>query len=127
MAIRTEITLVLENHPGAAALVFKSLADFHINIVAVQLDHTGMLRLVVDNPLHAVELMRGRGMRFDQRDVLYTTMPNDPGALGLAATLLADAGVNVEYFYSTAIEGYPMAAVVIGVPDAIRASAASGI
>ena len=127
MAIRKELTLVLENKPGAAARVFKGLADDRINILAMQLEHTGLLRLVVDNPLHASELMRERKIKVDQRDVLYTVMPNDPGALGRAAKLLADAGVNVEYLYSTAVEGHAMAAVVIGVPDALKASAAAGI
>ena len=97
MAIRKELTLVIENKPGAAARVFKGLADDRINILAMQLEHTGLLRLVVDNPLHAAELMRERKIKVDQRDVLYTVMPNDPGALGRAAMLLADAGVNVEY------------------------------
>jgi hypothetical protein len=127
MAIRKELTLVLENKPGAAARVFKGLADDRINILAMQLEHTGLLRLVVDNPLHAAELMRERKIKVDQRDVLYTVMPNDPGALGRAAKLLADAGVNVEYLYVTAVESSPMAAVVIGVPDAMKASAAAGI
>jgi hypothetical protein len=97
MAIRKELTLVLENKPGAAARVFQGLADDRINILAMQLEHTGLLRLVVDNPLHASELMRERKIKVDQRDVLYTVMPNDPGALGRAARLLADAGVNIEY------------------------------
>lgn len=127
MAIRKELTLVLENKPGAAARVFKGLADDRINILAMQLEHTGLLRLVVDNPLHAVELMHERKIKVDERDVLYTVMPNDPGALGRAAKLLADAGVNVEYLYVTAVEGQRMAAVVIGVPDALKASAAAGI
>ncbi|HSP92187.1 MAG TPA: hypothetical protein VLN08_14830, partial [Vicinamibacterales bacterium] len=81
MAIRTELTLVIENKPGAAARVFKGLADDRINIVAMQLEHTGLLRLVVDNPLHAAELMRERKIKVDERDVLYTVMPNGPGAL----------------------------------------------
>ena len=127
MAIRTELILIIENKPGAAARVFQGLADDRINIVAMQLEHTGLLRLIVDNPLHAAELMRERRIKVDQRDVLYTVMPNDPGALGRTAKALADAGVNVEYFYSTAVEGDRMAAVVIGVPDAIKASAAAGI
>ena len=127
MAIRTELTLILENRPGAAARVFQGLADDRINIVAMQLEHGGMLRLLVDNPLHAAELMRERRMQVEQRDVLYTVVPNDPGVLGRMAKLLADAGVNVEYLYSTAVEGHPMASVVIGVPDAVKASAASGI
>jgi len=127
MAIRTELILVLENKPGAAARVFQGLADDRINIVAMQLEHTGLLRLVVDNPLHASELMRERRIKVDQRDVLYTVVPNGPGALGRAAKLLADAGVNVEYLYTTAVEGHEMAAVVIGVPDVLKASAAAGI
>jgi hypothetical protein len=127
MAIRTELTLVIENKPGAAARVFKGLADDRINIVAMQLEHTGLLRLGVDNPLHASELMRERNIKVDERDVLYTVMPNGPGALGRAARLLAEAGVNVEYLYSTVVEGHAMAAVVIGVPDAMKASAAAGI
>jgi hypothetical protein len=127
MAIRTELILVLENKPGAAARVFQGLADDRINIVAMQLEHTGLLRLVVDNPLHASELMRERRIKVDQRDVLYTVVPNGPGALGRAAKLLADAGVNVEYLYTTAVEGHEMAAVVIGVPDVMKASAAAGI
>ena len=127
MAIRTELTLILENRPGAAARVFQNLAEDRINIVAMQLEHGGALRLVVDNPLHAAELMRERRMQVEQRDVLYTVVPNDPGVLGRMAKLLADAGVNVEYLYSTAVEGHPMATVVIGVPDAVKASAASGI
>ena len=64
MAIRTELTLVIENKPGAAARVFKGLADDRINIVAMQLEHTGLLRIVVDNPLHAAELMRERWRRY---------------------------------------------------------------
>jgi len=127
MAIRRELTLVIENKPGAAARVFKGLAEDRINIVAMQLEHTGLLRLVVDNPLHAAALMRERKIQVDERDVLYTVMSNGPGALGRAARLLAEAGVNVEYLYSTAVEGHAMAAVVIGVPDAMKASAAAGI
>ncbi|HNV01964.1 MAG TPA: hypothetical protein PLN93_02960 [Vicinamibacterales bacterium] len=127
MAIRTELTIVLENRPGAAARVFASLADPRINIVAMQLEHGGALRLVVDNPLHAERLLQERAMPYERRDVLYTMLPNDPGALARTAKLLADAGINVEYFYSTAVEGQPMATVVIGVPDVLKASAAAGI
>jgi len=127
MAIRTELTLVLENRPGAAARVFASLADPRINIVAMQLEHGGTLRLVVDNPLHAEKLMQERAMPYEKREVLYTMLPNDPGSLARTAKLLAEAGVNVEYFYSTAVEGQPMAAVVIGVPDVFKASASAGI
>ena len=64
MAIRTELTLVIENKPGAAARVFKGLADDRINIVAMQLEHTGLLRLVVDIPLPRRRARARRGSRW---------------------------------------------------------------
>lgn len=127
MAIRTEIALRLQNTPGAAARICQHLADDRINILAMQLEHNGLMRLLVDNPLHAAELLRERKLQVETRDVLYTVVPNDAGVLGRMAKLLSDAGVNVEYLYSTAVEGYAMAAVVVGVPDAAKASALAGI
>ena len=69
-----------------------------------------MVRLLVDNHVHAAALLREQHYQVDERDVIYTVTSNDPGALARIARLLADAGVNVEYMYATAIEGSPMAA-----------------
>jgi len=49
--------------------VFKGSPTIASTILAMQLEHTGLLRLVVDNPLHAAELMRERKIKVDQRDV----------------------------------------------------------
>jgi hypothetical protein len=127
MAIRTELIVRLQNSPGAAARVCQCVAEDHVNVLAMQLEHTGVLRLLVDNPLHAAAQLRERRMQVEERDVIYTVVPNDAGVLARMAKLLADAGVNVEYLYSTVVEGHPMAAIVIGVPDAQKAAAASGL
>lgn len=127
MAIRTELTLRLQNSPGAVARVCQILAEERVNILAMQLEATGVARLVVDNHVRAAGTLRDRHFQVELGDVLYTTLPNDPGVLGRVTRLLADGGVNIEYLYATASEGQPMAAAVFGVPDAQRASAASGI
>jgi hypothetical protein len=127
MAIRTELALRLQNTPGAAARICQHLAEDRINILAMQLEHNGLMRVLVDNPLHAAELLRERRIQVEERDVIYTIVPNDAGVMGRMAKLLADAGVNVEYLYSTAVEGSTMAAVVIGVPDAVKASSLAGL
>ena len=127
MAIRVELTLRLQNTPGAAAKVCSFLSQERINVVAFQLESVGILRLLVDNPLHAASVLREQRMQVEEREVLYTVLSNGPGALTGLARLLAEAKVNVEYLYCTAVEGHPMAAVVIGVPDAQKASVASGI
>jgi hypothetical protein len=82
---------------------------------------------VVDNPVHAAGLLRDRHYQVAERDVLYTLVPNDPGAFARVAGLLAAEGVNLEYVYTTVVEEQATAAVVAGVPDAARASAAAGL
>jgi hypothetical protein len=127
MAIRTELSLRVPNKPGALAAVCQVLNDARVNILALDLVSPGMLRLLVDNHVNAAALLRDQHYQVDERDVIYTVTSNDPGALARITRLLADAGVNVEYLYATAIEGSPMAAIVVGVPGAERAAAAAGL
>ena len=127
MAIRTELTVRLQNTPGAASRVCQILARERVNLLAFQLEATGIMRLLADNPVHGGAALRDHHYQVEERQVLYTSLPNDPGALGRLLQLFAEAGVNLEYFYGTAVEGHPMAAIVVGVPDARRASAAAGV
>jgi len=127
MAIRKELSLRLQNTPGALARVCQALDDERINILALGLDTSGNLRMVVDNHVHGAGILRERQYEVDEREVLYTTVANTPGALNRMVKLLADAQVNVDYVYGNGVEGTDMAAFVIGVADAPRASASTGI
>ncbi len=127
MAIHTELTVRLQNMPGALGRLCQVLADERVNIIALSLEPAGALHLLVDNPVHAAGLLRDRHYTVTERAVLYTLAPNGPGGLARIAGLLAAEGVNLEYVFVTTVEGQPMAAVVAGVPDAARASAAAGL
>jgi hypothetical protein len=127
MAIQKEITVRLANSPGTLGRVAQVLGAERINMLAMAVDPSGALRMVVDNPLHAAAALREQHYQVEERDVLYTAMPNEPGALSRALKLLADAGVNVEYAYASGIDRLPMVGVVIGVADAQKASYATGI
>jgi hypothetical protein len=127
MAIRTELTVRLQNMPGALSRLCQALADERVNILALSLEPTGTLRLLADNPVHAAGVLRDRHYHIEERDVLYTVAPNDPGSLARIAALLAAEGVNLEYLYTTSVEDSTMAGIVAGVPDAARASAAAGL
>ncbi len=126
MAIRTELSFRLQNSPGAFARVCQLLDADRVNILAIMLEAGGQLRMVVDNPVHAGGLLREQQYRVEEREVLYVSVPNGPGASAAVARLLASAGINVEYFYATVIEGHDMATAVVGVADPQRASAAVG-
>lgn len=127
MAIRTELSLRLANSPGMLARLCDQLSSAHVNLLGLQLEGGGRVRLVVDNPLHAAASLREQQHQVEERDVLYVTLPNGPGGAAAATRLLAGAGVNVEYAYGAVVEGASMAAVVIGVDDAQRAAAVSGL
>jgi hypothetical protein len=127
MAIQREITVKLANSPGTLSRVSQLLGAERINMIAMSIESSGHLRMVVDNPLHAVSTLRDQHYNVEERDVLYTVMPNEPGSLSRALRLLGEAGVNVEYAYASGIDRIPMVGVVIAVADAQKASYIAGI
>ncbi len=127
MAIRTELTLRLENTPGALARLCQALADEKVNILAMNLESSGVLHVVPDNPVHAAGLLRSRDYVVEERDVLYIQLANGPGAIGSATRMLGAAGVNIDYAFASAIHEHQMTALVVAVDDAQRASTATGM
>src|SRR5436190_22771145 len=104
MAIQRELTVQLANSPGSLGRVAQVLGNERINLLAMSLDASGALRMVVDNPLHAAGALRVQHYQVEERDVLYATLPNAPGSLGSAVKMLAEAGINLEYAYAIGIE-----------------------
>ena len=127
MAIRTELSFRLANSPGSLGAVCDALGEARINLLALHLEGTGRVRLLVDNPLLASSTLRAAQHDVEEREVLMVTLPNSPGALAGLAKILSTAGVNVDYAYAAAIEGSSMAIAVFGVPDAQRAATAAGM
>ena len=127
MAIRTELILRLRNSPGALGQICQHLLNERVNILALNLESGGTLRLIVDNPLHAAGTLKDQQFSVNERDVLFVNLPNNPGAFEQVTQLLAKAGINIEYVYGSAIADYPMASIVVGVEDVQRAAMATGI
>ena len=124
--IRPELTLRLPNSPGALAGICRLLSDEHVNIVALALETNGRLHLVVDNPVRATGALTSHHHQVVQQDVLVIATGHQPGAVAPLLALVSDAGVNVNYAYGAGAEGTAAAAIVLGVDDALRASAAVG-
>ena len=127
MAIRTELNLRLPNSPGALAAVCHALAGERVNILALSVEASGVLRLVVDNHVRASGVLRERHHQVTEREVVVTSIGGGPGALAPVLSLAVDAGVNIEYAYGTAADAPGSAAVVLGVADAAKAAAAAGL
>ena len=126
MSIHTELNLRLPNSPGALASVCRLLSDERVNVLALALESSGQLRLVVDNRVRGAAVLREHHHQVTERDALVVSVTNAPGGLAPILQLFADAGINIEYAYGAASEG-SAASVVLGVDDALRASAAAGV
>ena len=123
MPARPELSLRLPNSPGSLASVYRALVDERIQIHAMSLETGGVLRLVVDNHVRALAVLKERHHSLNARDVVVV---NGRAAETLAAAfgLIAAAGINVEYAYLGAGEN---GVAVLGVDDAQRAAAAAGV
>ena len=91
MPIVKQLTILLENNPGALSNVCSDLASKDINILAMSVLDTidsGLIRMVVDNHEHAVKELSDSGLNVIETDVLSLEMshkPGDPGRYNKAA------------------------------------------
>ena len=127
MAIRSELTLRLQNSPGALHRVCEILREERINIVALSVESAGGLRIIVNNPQRAVGARKVCNYVVQSQDVLFLELSHNPGSLEEATRLLTNADVNIDYIYTVSLDNRINAAVVIGVENVVRAASLVGL
>lgn len=102
MKIR-QISVFIENQSGRLSDVIDFLGKNDINIRALSLADTsdfGILRLIVNDPDRAYELLRESDFTVGSTDVVAASVKDSPGGLAAVLNALKKHGVNVEYMYS---------------------------
>jgi hypothetical protein len=125
-----EFSVTLLNRPGQLAALARKLADAGVNIetlAGVANDGESLLRFMVDDAEAARRTLHEAGVRFEERPVLDTFLPNRPGSLATMAEQLAAAGVNIDaiYLLHSSAEGLHFAVTVDDASAAGAAMAAS--
>lgn len=119
----TQLSVFVENSPGALARVTGILAKNNIDIRAMSLAETqnfGVLRLIVDDYRKAGEVLEKNNFVFHFTNVVAAAIPDEPGGLAQVLSLLADASVNITYMYAfIAVSGH-CATVVLRISSAQR-------
>lgn len=98
----TQLSIFLENKVGRLAEVTKTLFQASINIKALALADTsdfGILRLILDNPEEAQQVLKKAGFTVGTTDVVAVEVPHSPGGLHSIVELMGTSGVNIEYMY----------------------------
>ncbi|MBQ9890987.1 MAG: hypothetical protein IJM39_06215 [Firmicutes bacterium] len=119
MAIR-QLTIFVENKQGKLVEITRLLAENDINMRALSIADTkdfGILRLIVDDTDRALVELGENGVMVKITEVVAVEIPHRPGALSKTLTVLADAGINVEYLYAFLASKGQGAYVVLRVAD----------
>jgi hypothetical protein len=104
MAIRTQLTVFLENKIGILARMTESFKKSGINIEAISVsdstDHS-YIRMVVNDPIKARNLLEEHGTLVFDAPVLVVTLPDKPGLLHDVAIRLKNKKINIDYLYGS--------------------------
>ncbi|HBE13106.1 MAG TPA: amino acid-binding protein [Clostridiales bacterium] len=98
-----QISVFLENKPGRLSSALSLLSQSHINIRALSIAETpdyGVLRMIVDKPDEALFAFQKAGFAVSFNDVLALSIPDRPGGLSEAVSLLVKHGIDVDYIYA---------------------------
>lgn len=116
-----QLSVFIANEAGRVSEVTKALGEAGINVRGFSVSDTaeyGILRLIVDRPDKAHEVIKAAGFTVKETEVICIDLPDHPGGLASVLRIVSEAGVNIEYVYSL-IGTY----VVLNVADVDRALA----
>ena len=122
-----EITVKIEDKPGALGKCFLALAEAGVNILAFQSfveEGESEARFLASDMARAKSVLGGLKMIFEETEVVAVRLMHRPGALGRAASRLGEKRINIDYSYCGPESGSTMAVLVFGVDDLNRAAAA---
>lgn len=98
-----QISVFLENEAGKLAEVLKILADHELDICALSVADTedyGILRLIVNRPEEAEEVLKKKGYTVRSTDVISISIDDKPGRLAKAIENFKDDGIEIAYIYA---------------------------
>ena len=102
-----QLSVFIENRQGRLGEVLQVLKDNDVNILSISLADTteyGLLRLIVNKPEHARDVLLAAGFSSMLTEVLIIKVPHVAGALQNILSSIAKANVSIEYMYGLSVE-----------------------
>ena len=116
----TQLSLFLENRPGALSEACTVLKNAGINLRALSLADTqqfGILRLLVDEPAKGKEALAAEGFVVKENKVLAVSVPDCAGGLAELFAVVDKLELSVEYMYAFASGSAGKAVIVFRFTD----------
>ena len=102
-----QVSVFIENRQGRLGEVLQVLKDNDVNILSISLADTteyGLLRLIVNKPEHAKDVLLNAGFSSMLTEVLIIKVPHVSGSLQNILAEIAKANVSIEYMYGLSVE-----------------------
>ena len=116
----TQISVFLSNRPGVVADLCSALAKADVNIQALTVLDTvdiGTMRMVVSDPEKAKRALTDTAVAYVLVPVISLVLPSRTGSFGEVARIMANAGVNIEYVYSSMLPNSDRTLAIFRVSD----------
>ena len=98
-----QLSLFLENRPGAVSRPMRLLAKAGFNILTLSIadaNQFGILRLILRDWEKAKKLLEKNGFVVRITDMVAVEVPDQPGGLAKILAVVEKAGLNVEFMYA---------------------------
>ena len=121
-----QISVFLENRPGALKAMTGVLAENQIDMRAFSLAETsefGIARIIVDDVYKTTTVLKDAGFVHSITPVIGVALSDTPGGLDSILQVLSDAQVNIEYMYAFLGGKENTAYMIFRVADDAKASA----
>ena len=128
-----QISVFLENRPGALAEFTRILEKSNMNLRALSLAESedfGIVRVIVDDPFETIRILKDEGYVCSITKVIAVEIQDKPGALVRMLNILGDNQVNLEYSYAFLAKKANSAFMILRVEDnekAIKVLTQNGI
>ena len=128
-----QISVFLENRPGALAEFTKILEMSSIDLRALSLAESedfGIVRVIVDDPYKTIRILKEEGYICSVTKVIAVEIADKPGSLVKMLNVLGDNNVNLEYSYAFLATKANSAFMILRVADndkAIKVLTQNGI
>lgn len=119
-----QISIFIPNKKGSLSQLTDILIAHNIDIRAIAVFDTaefGILRIVVDDPDRAVEILNNEGVVAKVSKVIAVEPEDKPGSLNEIFTILKDADINIDYIYSFIMRKKEMPYIVLKVDEQEKA------
>ena len=97
-----QITILVEDRPGALADICEAFGRSGVNIKAISaegLGEAGVIRIVTADVNTATRALDREGFKCRVAEIVSLRLPDKPGELGKITRRLADEEINIQYIY----------------------------